>query len=119
MLVRSSPEFVPKKAGESNIVRCFVDEFVRILAFGAASPKSHDFGYEIQINGTGRIRGITWSVFEKASLGEGEAPAEPETTAGRRPPEALKPPADTELKLVSGSAGASPSLLEHALTHRA
>ncbi len=33
----------------------------------------------------------------------------------RRMPQ-LKPPADTELKLVLGSAGASPSLFKHALT---
>ncbi len=43
---------------------------------------------------------------------EGEAPAEPNTTGGRRPPEArAMPPADAELKLVLGSAGASPSQL--------
>ena len=49
----------------------------------------------------------------KIAIGEaspqGEAPAEASTTAGRRPPEAAipeQPPADTELKLVFGSAGA-------------
>lgn len=36
---------------------------------------------------------------------EGDAPAEPKTTAGRRPPEA-------EPKLDSGSAGASPSIID-------
>ncbi len=48
--------------------------------------------------------------MRKSRVWEGEAPAEPKATAGRRPPEAyLQPPADSELKLALGSAGASPS----------
>ncbi len=50
---------------------------------------------------------------QEGGIREGEAPAEPDATAGRSPPEALIslkwPPADAELKLVLGSAGVSPS----------
>jgi len=42
---------------------------------------------------------------------EGDAPAEPKSTAGRRPPEA-------EPKLDSGSAGASPSIIDARILER-
>ncbi len=63
-------------------------------------------------NGSGQqFKGIK----ERGRIWVGEAPAEPKTTAGRRPPEAVSDASGgRRAKLVLGSAGASPSHLNRA-----